>query len=232
MEYATVATVVLADDHTLVRAGLRRILETTGNIVVGETGDGLEVIHVVEATRPEVLLLDLGMPGLHGLDVIREVRRRVPATRVLVVSAHGRDDFVVRAFKTGASGYVLKGANTDELLEALSEVARGGYYVSSEVSGVLARQMIGDLPVEGPHPWDQMTPRERQVFKLMAEGQSNTVVAKRLYISHRTAETHRANIMKKLGLATQTDVVLFALRKGILQADTTPEDEAPGGVDF
>lgn len=217
------ATVVLADDHTLVRAGIRRILETTGNVVLGETGDGLEVMAVVEATRPEVLVLDLAMPGLHGLDVIREVRRRVPATRVLVVSAHGRDDFVVRAFKNGASGYVLKGANTDELLEALGEVARGGYYVSSEVSGVLARQIIGDIPA-GPHPWDQMTPRERQVFTLMAEGQPNTVVAKRLYISHRTAETHRANIMKKLGLATQTDVVLFALRKGILQADTSPED--------
>jgi DNA-binding NarL/FixJ family response regulator len=231
MEYSHVATVVLADDHTLVRAGLRRILETTGNIVVGEAGDGLEVVPVVEATRPEVLLLDLGMPGLHGLDVIREVRRRVPGTRVLVVSAHGRDDFVVRAFKNGASGYVLKGAQTDELLEALGEVARGGYYVSSDVSSVLARQVIGELPAAGPRPWDQMTPRERQVFTLMAEGQPNTVVAKRLYISHRTAEIHRANIMKKLGLATQTDVVLFALRKGILQDDTTREERAPGDTD-
>lgn len=223
-----VATVVLADDHALVRAGIRRILETTGNVVVGEAGDGLEVIPIVEATRPEVLLLDLGMPGLHGLDVIREVRRRVPFTRVLVVSAHGRDDFVVRAFKNGASGYVLKGANTDELLEALREVARGGYYVSSEVSGVLARQVIGELPVAGPRPWDQMTPRERQVFTLMAEGQPNTVIARRLFISHRTAEIHRANIMKKLGLTTHTDVVLFALRTGILQDDTTREVQGSG----
>lgn len=210
------ARVVLADDHALVRAGLRRILETTGNVVVGEAGDGLDVVPVVQDTLPEVLVLDLGLPGMHGLDVIREVRRRVPTTRVLVVSAYNRDDFVIGAFRNGAAGYVLKAAGTAELLDAVSEVARGGYYVSPLVSSVLARNLVGDGQGKGEDPYDGLSPRERQVFHLMAEGHSNLVIAQRLYISARTAETHRAHVMKKLALATQTDVVLYALRRGFL----------------
>jgi len=216
------ATVVLADDHELVRAGLRRILETSGNVVVGEAGDGLQVVPMVERTRPEVLVLDLGMPGLHGLDVLREVTRRVPSTRVLVVSAYGRDDFVVSAFKNGAAGYLLKAAAVEELLVALGEVARGGYYVSTTVSRVLAKG-LGDSQ-HAEDPYENLTPRERQVFVLMAEGRTNSEVGKRLYISTRTAESHRQNIMRKLGLATQTDVVLYALRRGILGLDDPPED--------
>ena len=212
------ATVVLADDHALVRAGLRRILEINGNEVVGEAGDGLQVISIVEQMRPAVLLLDLGMPGLHGLDVLREVTRRVPATRVLVVSAYSRDDFVISAFKNGAAGYVLKGAEGDELLQALSEVARGGYYVSTSVSTVLARGLGGDSGTAGD-PYDRLTPRERQVILLMAEGRTNSEIGKRLYISPRTAESHRQNICKKLGFSSQTDVVLYALRRGILGLD-------------
>lgn len=212
------STVVLADDHALVRAGLRRILETSGNVVLGEAGDGLQVIPLVEQTRPEVLLLDLGMPGLHGLDVLREVTRRVPSTRVLVVSAYSRDDFVISAFKNGAAGYLLKGAEADELIQALGEVARGGYYVSTSVSRVLARGLGGDAKYAGD-PYERLTPRERQVFLLMAEGRTNAEIGKRLYISSRTAESHRQNICKKLGFASQTDVVLYALRRGILGLD-------------
>jgi DNA-binding NarL/FixJ family response regulator len=195
------STVVLADDHALVRAGLRRILEISGNVVVGEAGDGLQVVPVVEQTRPEVLLLDLGMPGLHGLDVLREVTRRVPSTRVLVVSAYSRDDFVISAFRNGAAGYLLKGAEADELIQALGEVARGGYYVSNSVSSVLARGLGGDAKTAGD-PYERLTPRERQVFLLMAEGRTNAEIGKRLYISTRTAESHRQNICKKLGFAS------------------------------
>jgi DNA-binding NarL/FixJ family response regulator len=216
------STVVLADDHALVRAGLRRILEISGNVVVGEAGDGLQVVPVVEQTRPEVLLLDLGMPGLHGLDVLREVTRRVPSTRVLVVSAYSRDDFVISAFRNGAAGYLLKGAEADELIQALGEVARGGYYVSNSVSSVLARGLGGDAKTAGD-PYERLTPRERQVFLLMAEGRTNAEIGKRLYISTRTAESHRQNICKKLGFASQTDVVLYALRRGILGLDD-PDD--------
>src|SRR6476469_7040346 len=137
------ATVVLADDHALVRAGLRRILENSGNVVLGEAGDGLQVVPIVEKMRPEVLLLDMGLPGLHGLDVLREVTRRVPATKVLVVSAYNRDEFVSGALRTGASGYVLKGSEADDLRAAVAEVARGGYYVSPELAGSLAKSTTG-----------------------------------------------------------------------------------------
>lgn len=217
-------TVVLADDHALVRAGLRRIIEATGYSVVGEAGDGLRVLAVVEETKPQVLVLDLGLPGLHGLDVIRDVTRRMPSTRVLVVTAHDRDDFVVAAFRNGAAGYVLKGCETEELLAALGQVARGGYYVSTQVSSALAKGLGDEARSKAGDPYDSLTSRERQVFHLIAEGQSNAQAGERLFISARTAETHRANVMRKLGLATQTDVVLYAMRRGILGLDD------PGGI--
>ena len=213
------ARIVLADDHALVRAGLRRILEATGNVVVGEAADGLEVVPVVQDVRPEVLVLDLALPGLHGLDVIREVLRRAPETRVLVVSAFDRDDFVIGAFKNGASGYVLKASGTAELLAAVDQVARGGYYVSPQISAVLARSVSEDPRTKVADPYDQLTPRERQVFRLMAEGLTNLQIGKRLFIALRTAETHRMHIMKKLSLSSQTDVILYALRRGLLGLD-------------
>jgi DNA-binding NarL/FixJ family response regulator len=213
----SMATIVLADDHALVRVGLRRVLESEGHAVLGEVADGLRVVPTVEQMRPDVLLLDMGLPGLHGLDVLREVTRRVPATKVLVVSAYNRDEFVSGALRTGASGYVLKGSEADDLLAAVAEVARGGYYVSPELAGSLARSTTGaDAATD---PYETLSPRERQVFHLMADGLLNHQVGVYLYISTRTAETHRASIMRKLGLKSQTDVVLYALRRGILTLD-------------
>jgi len=216
MELRTMARIVLADDHALVRAGLRRILEATGNIVVGEASDGLEVVPVVQQTRPEVLVLDLGLPGLHGLDVLREVSRRAPHTRVLIVSAFDRDDFVINAFKNGAAGYVLKAAATPELLHAVEQVARGGYYVSPQVSAALARGVSERAKANADDPYEQLTPRERQVFLLMAQGLTNAAMGKRLFIAPRTAETHRMRVLRKLSLTSQTDVILYALRRGLL----------------
>lgn len=209
------ARIVIADDHVLVRAGLRRILEATGHVVTGEVGDGLEVVAIVQQLRPEILVLDLGLPGLHGLDVIKDVLRRVPEIRILVVSAFNRDDFVITAFKHGAVGYVLKSAGTSELLQAVDLVANGGYYVSPQVSAVLARGVNSEAKAKGD-PYDQLTPRERQVFHVMAEGLTNSEIGKRLFIATRTAETHRMSIMRKLGLNSQTDVVIYALRRGLL----------------
>jgi DNA-binding NarL/FixJ family response regulator len=211
------ATVVLADDHALVRVGLRRILEAQDHVVLAEVGDGLQVVRTVEQTTPEILLLDLGLPGLHGLDVLREVRRRVPGTKVLVVSAYNRDEFVVTALRHGAAGYLLKGAQADDLLSAVNEVANGGYYVSAQLAGSVERS--ADPSGAAPDPYELLTPREHQVFHLMSEGLVNHQVAAHLYISTRTAEVHRYNIMRKLGLKTQTDVVLYALRRGILTLD-------------
>jgi DNA-binding NarL/FixJ family response regulator len=209
------ATILIADDHALLRAGLRRILEMRGHVVVGEVGNGLEVVPQVRQLRPDLLLLDLGLPGLHGLDVLRDVRRRARAVRVLVVSAFNRDEFVVSALRSGAAGYALKGADPEELLDAVDEVARGGFYVSAQVSGS-ARCRAADA---APDAWEQMTGRQREVFGLMARGLSRREIGERLFISIRTVEDHRLRITHKLGLETQTDIVLFALRRGILSLD-------------
>jgi DNA-binding NarL/FixJ family response regulator len=208
--------VVLADDHALLREGVRRILEASGIPVAGEVGDGLRVLEAVERLKPDVLLLDLGLPGLHGLDILREVTRRAPSTRVLVLSADGRDDFVVQALRNGAAGYLLKGCRAEELLQAVTEVAAGGYHLSASLSASLARAVGEEGGGTGAPAYESLTPREREVFHLMAEGLANGAIAERLFISGRTVETHRANIMRKLGLRTQTDVVLLALRRGIL----------------
>jgi len=209
------ATIVLADDHALLRAGLRRILEAHGHFVLGEVADGLQVMSVVRALRPEVLMLDLGLPGLHGLDALRDVRKREKSVRVLIVSAYNRDEFVVAALRMGAAGYLLKGADCDELLKAVGAVAGGGFYVSPQVAGPAGRFATG---LE-PDPHQKLTKRQREVFRLMAEGLSRQQIGERLSISMRTVEDHRLRINRKLGLETQTDVVLYALRRGLLSLD-------------
>jgi len=209
------ATIALADDHALLRLGLRRVLESRGHAVVAEVADGLNVLTIVRQFRPQLLLLDLGLPGMHGLDVLRDVTRRVPTTKVLVVSAYNREEYIVSALRTGAAGYLLKGADADELAAAVDEVAAGGYYVSPELEAVATRRSK-DTTWEA---YEELSLRERQVFKLLAEGQLNHQAAARLYISTRTVESHRSSLMNKLGLKTQTDIILFALRRGILVVD-------------
>jgi DNA-binding NarL/FixJ family response regulator len=213
------ARLVLAEDQALVREGFRRILEGNGHAVVGMVADGLAVADLVAETRPDVLLLDLGLPGLHGLDVLRAVRRSTPTTRVLILSGDGRDEFVVGALRLGAAGYLLKGSDVPELLEAIREVASGGYYVSSRVAGSLVKRLGGAGETGAEDPYDHLTAREREVLHLGAEGLSNAAIGDRLSISPRTAESHRANVMRKLGLKTQTALVVYALRRGLLTFD-------------
>ena len=211
------ARVVIAEDHEVVRDGLRRTLEAHGNEVVAETGDGLKVVEIVEASTPDVVLLDLGLPGLHGLDVLHHLAR-VRHVRVLVLSAEGRDEFVVRALQGGARGYLLKSCSAQELAQAVSTVAAGGHYVTTELSDALVRSLIDGGSGAGD-PYQSLSNREREVFFSMAEGRSNAMIGDRLFISERTAETHRARILKKLGLRSQTDVVLYALRRGVIRLD-------------
>jgi DNA-binding NarL/FixJ family response regulator len=213
------ARLVLAEDQALVREGFRRILEGHGHAVVGMVADGLAVADLVAETRPDVLLLDLGLPGLHGLDVLRAVRRSTPTTRVLILSGDGRDEFVVGALRLGAAGYLLKGSDVPELLEAIREVASGGYYVSPRVAGSLVKRLGGTGETDTEDPYDHLTGREREVLHLGAEGLSNAAIGDRLSISPRTAESHRANVMRKLGLKTQTALVIYALRRGLLTFD-------------
>jgi len=211
------ARVVIAEDHEVVRDGLRRILTAHGNEVVAETGDGLKVVELVEAAAPDLVLLDLGLPGLHGLDVLHQLAR-VRHVRVLVLSAEGRDDFVVRALQGGARGYLLKSCSAQELTQAVATVAAGGHYVTTDVSDALVRSLT-DGKSPNDDPYQKLSDREREVFYSMAEGRTNAMIGERLFISARTVETHRARILKKLGLRSQTDIVLYALRRGVIRLD-------------
>ncbi|HET9940966.1 MAG TPA: response regulator [Candidatus Eisenbacteria bacterium] len=205
-------TVVLADDHRIMREALKVLLEGASFQVVGQAGDGLEAVNVVENAKPSVLLLDVAMPGLGGADVVKQVAKRTPRTRVLMLSMHANDAYVSGSMKNGAAGYVLKDASADELFHAIREVAEGRRYLSRplEESGVADRDLAD--------AYETLTMREREVLHLAAEGLTSAQIADRLSISPRTAETHRANSLRKLNIRGQTELVRYAIGRGILPA--------------
>jgi DNA-binding NarL/FixJ family response regulator len=213
-------TVALADDHRVVRAGLRALLlAEPGLEVVGEAGDGREAVDLVERLAPDVLILDLMMPGLGGLEVLRQVTRRSPRTRVVVLSMHGDEGYVVQALGNGAAAYVLKGASATELLHAVRVVRTGRRYLSPPLSEAAVELYTARVRAGGADPYDRLTAREREVLHLTAEGLSSTAISERLGISSRTAETHRANAMSKLGLHNRADLVRYAMARGLLPVD-------------
>jgi len=213
-------TIVLADDHPVVRQGLRALLEAEPDFaIVGEVADGLEVADLVERVKAHVLVLDLMLPGLSGLEVTRQVRQRSSQTRVIILSMYANEAYVLEALRNGAAGYVLKGAGAAELVQAVREVAAGRRYLSPPLSESAIQAYVEKAKAAPLDPYETLTTREREVLHLAAEGGSNTDVAARLGISPRTAETHRANLMRKLGLHSQTDLVRYALKRGILPAE-------------
>lgn len=213
----TKTRIVLADDHPVVRHGVRSLLQSDADLaVVGEASDGIETVQMVEKLQPDVLVVDLMIPGLNGLEITRQVRQRYPATRVIILSMHANEPYVLEALKNGASGYVLKDSSGTDLIQAIRLVASGQRYLSPPLSerAVEAYMMKSH---EGPSDaYEGLTDREREVLHLAAEGLSNPDIANRLSISPRTVETHRANLMRKLGLKTQTDLIRYALKRGIL----------------
>ncbi len=210
-------TIVLADDHAIVRQGLRAVLEATSEFaVVGEVADGLQVPEVVERLRPNVLVLDLMMPGLNGLEITRQVGKRCPQTRVVILSMHADESYVLEALRNGAMGYVLKDASTTEVAQAVREAAAGRRYLGQPLSARAIEAYAEKAQAAPLDLYETLTTREREILQLAAEGFSSTEMAARLGISPRTADTHRANIMRKLGLQGQTDLVRYALRRGIL----------------
>ena len=213
-------TIVLADDHPVVRQGLRALLEAEPDFaIVGEVADGLEVADLVEHVKAHVLVLDLMLPGLNGLEVARQVHRRSPQTRIVILSMYANEGYVLEALRNGASAYVLKGASAAELVEAVREVTAGRRYLSPPLSESAIEAYVRKANSAPLDSYETLTTREREVLHLAAEGRSNTEVAARLGISPRTAETHRANLMRKLGLHSQTDLVRYALKRGILPAE-------------
>jgi two-component system response regulator NreC len=212
--------IALADDHHIVRQGLRALLEAEPDFtVVGEAGDGLEGLELAERLSPDVLVVDLMMPGLNGLDVTRQLSKSRPRTRIVVLSMYSNEAYVLEAFTNGASAYVLKDSRPSDLLQAVREVAAGRQYLSPPLSDTAIESYKEKALAARLERHETLTIREREVLHLAAEGHTSTQIAARLGISSRTAEAHRSNLMHKLGLHTQADLIRYALRKGIILMD-------------
>jgi DNA-binding NarL/FixJ family response regulator len=213
----SVTTIVLADDHHVVRQGLRALLEGEPDFrVVGEAGDGLAVLDLVKRLEPDVLIVDVMMPGLNGLEVTRQVCQRSPQTRVVVLSMHANEAYVIETLRAGAAAYVLKESTSDELVRAVRRAVAGHRYLSPPLSERAIEAYVQKAESAPLDPYETLTTRERQVLQLAAEGHTNADIAARLFISPRTVETHRAKLMRKLKLYTRTDLIRYALQRGII----------------
>ncbi|HSL21319.1 MAG TPA: response regulator transcription factor [Vicinamibacterales bacterium] len=209
--------VLIADDHALVRDGVRALLATADDVeVVAEAGDGREAVDRAREMDPDVVLLDIAMPGLGGLEAVPLIQREAPRARILILTQYEHADYVRRFLRLGVAGYVLKKAAGAELLSAIRAAHRGGLVLDPAIAReALKDAESGTEPSEDPY--DSLTERERQVLKLVAEGRSNKEIASLLEISVKTAMTHREHVMQKLNLHNRTDVTMFAIRRGIIQ---------------
>jgi len=205
--------IFLADDHAMVREGLAALVEADETIeVVGQCGDGLKVVADVMETTPDVVILDITMPGLNGLDICRELVRKCDGISVLVLTMHSNEQFIAQALENGATGYLLKESAAEKLSEAIRRVASGEIFLGPGIPrNVLQR--LGQIESD---PYQKLSTRERQVLQLIAEGKTNRVVAEVLELSTKTIDTHRTRLMRKLNIHDQTSLVKFAIRKGII----------------
>jgi len=206
--------ILLADDHPILRSGLRTMLEARGMTVVGEASSGHEAIEAVRTLAPDVAILDIGMPGLNGADTARLLAREVPQVKVILLTMHSDDAYVVEALRAGAKGYVLKSQATEDLLEAIEAVLEGSVYLSPSLSPVSLERLTTGTATRG----QVLTPREREVLQLIAEGHTTKEVGSVLGISAKTAETHRTRIMLKLDVHETAGLVRHAVRMGLVQA--------------
>ncbi len=206
-------SVFLADDHAMVREGLAAVVANAPDInVVGQCGDGLTVMEQVRQLRPDVVVLDITMPGLNGLDLCRELNRKVNGVSILILTMHDDEQFVAKALENGASGYLVKEAAAGQLTEAVQAVARGDLYLGPGIS----RNVLQIIARRETDPYDNLTTRERQVLQLIAEGRTNRQIADQLDLAIKTVDTHRSNLMRKLNIHDQTSLVKYALRRGIV----------------
>lgn len=205
--------VVLADDHILVRQGLKSLLEREKFQVVAEASDGQEVIRLAEAHHPDVAVVDISMPTMNGIDAARELARSCPKTKVILLTQHEEEQYIYEALEAKVKGYVLKSQVASDLIHALQEVSRGGIYLSPGVS----RAVIEAYHSKSGKPWDPLSSRERQVLQLIAEGRSTKDVASLLGISVKTAESHRSRLMQKLDIHETASLVRYAVRRGLVQ---------------
>jgi DNA-binding NarL/FixJ family response regulator len=212
--------ILLADDHNIVRQGLRALLQIEPHFrLVGEASDGIEAVRLAERLKPDVLITDVMMPGLNGLEVTRQVTKSLPLTRIIILSMYTNDAYVFEAFRNGALGYVLKDSQAADLIQAVREVIAGRRYLSPPLSERALELYMRKVESVPDDPYELLTTREREVLQMVAEGRTSGEIANRLFISPRTAEGHRANLMRKLGLQTHADLIRFALKRGILPLD-------------
>src|SRR5216684_616924 len=206
--------ILLADDHALIRQGMKALLEKQGFQVVGEASDGQETLRSVEKTQPDIAILDISMPILNGVDAARELKKRAPRTKVILLTQHDEDQYVTESLRAGVKGYVLKSQAAQDLVHAIQEVCHGSIYLSPNISravvdAYLSKTYVSTNPLSG---------RERQVLQLVGEGKSTKDVALQLGISVKTAESHRARLMKKLDIHKIERLVRYAIRRGLIQA--------------
>jgi len=214
-------SILMADDHALVRAGIRALLESLPGVeVVAETGDGLEAVELVRRAPPDVILLDITLPGLNGLEAAARIARLGVPTRVLMISMHASPEYAARAFAAGASGYLNKDSAFDELSEALDEICAGRRYLCRAIDADLVKQHERRAGA-GTSGLDALTPRQRQILQLVAEGQGTRQIAERLFVSIKTVETHRAQLMQRLGIFDVPGLVRFAIRNGLLPPEAS-----------
>jgi DNA-binding NarL/FixJ family response regulator len=210
--------IVLAEDQTILRKGLRSLLTPSEGLeIVGEAADGLEAIRCVEGLKPDLLLLDLSMPRMTGIAVMKDIKRRFPETKILALTIHKSEEHILAAFEAGADGYCLKDAKEDELMTAIGTVLSGKRFISPGIADqVLVGYMEGRKTLRSTSSWDSLTQREKEVLKLVAEGHKSKEIADLLCISWKTVEKHRANIMDKLDLHTASSLTAYAIEKGLV----------------
>jgi DNA-binding NarL/FixJ family response regulator len=205
--------VVLAENHALVRQGVRALLERAGFEVSGEACDGHEALRLVMTVRPDVAVLDIGMPSLNGLDAAREIQKVSPDTKTILLTRHDEVQYVTEALRAGVKGYVLKNQAATDLVQAIQQVGRGGMYLSPDISRTIVEAYLGKTEL----PADPLTSRERQVLQMVGEGNSTKDVARVLGISTKTAESHRARLMRKLDIHETASLVRYAIRRGLVE---------------
>jgi DNA-binding NarL/FixJ family response regulator len=212
--------VILADDHKILRQGLRSLIDGLPNMeVIGEAGDGREALQVATTTRPDVVIMDVNMPDLNGIEATRQLRVFLPEVKVIGLSMYSDRRFVAGMLSAGACGYLLKSAAFEELAKALQTVMAGDIYLSSKVTGVLVDDYIGHLAQEKRARSDVLTPREREVLQMIAEGRSSKDIASLLHVSEKTVHTHRQNIMEKLDLHSIAELTKYAIKEGLTSVE-------------
>jgi two-component system response regulator NreC len=213
---------MLADDHAILRSGLSKLLSEEPDIeVVGEAENGREAVQKAPELNPDIVLMDIGMPVMNGMEATKQIKKRMPEVKVLVLTMHDNEEYLFQVLQAGASGYVLKKAADSDLVNAIHVVARGDCFLYPSAAKMVVEDYLEKLR-SGQEPtssYDTLTEREREILKLVAEGYTNREIAENLFISVKTVETHKSNIMEKLNLHKRAELVRYAIRKGILQVD-------------